>query len=50
MVLLLKERKKNTLHQITLTEEKIEKEHESKNDIVVVPYPHLKATQMESFH
>jgi len=31
---LLKERKKNTLHQITLTEEKIEKYHESKNDIV----------------
>jgi len=31
---LLKERKKNTLHQITLTEERIEKYHESKNDIV----------------
>jgi len=31
---LLKERKKNTLHQITLTEEKIDKYHESKNDIV----------------
>ena len=31
---LLKERKKNTLHQITLTEEKIEKYHASKNDIV----------------
>ena len=31
---LLKERKKNTLHQITLTEEKIKKYHESKNDIV----------------
>ena len=32
--ILLKERKKNTLHQITLTEERIEKYHESKNDIV----------------
>jgi DNA repair exonuclease SbcCD ATPase subunit len=31
---LLKERKKNTLHQITVTEERIEKYHESKNDIV----------------
>jgi len=31
---LLSERKKNTLSQITLTEEKIEKYHESKNDIV----------------
>ena len=31
---LLKERKKNTLHQITLTEERIEKYHASKNDIV----------------
>ena len=31
---LLVERKKNTLSQISLTEEKIEKYHESKNDIV----------------
>ena len=32
--ILLSERKKNTLHQISLTGEKIEKYHESKNDIV----------------
>jgi len=32
--ILLSERKKNTLHQISLTVEKIEKYHESKNDIV----------------